>query len=340
MSLDRRRFLRLGAGAAAVAVAGPGLGRGSPGGSAPRPAVPLAKDPAPGAHRFRLGAMEVTIVNDGHFALPAEVFAPDVERPERERYFGARHLPVDAIPLQLCPVLIDTGIERILVDTGMGAPVEAVPDSGWLTSSFSVTGTSPEAIDLVVLTHAHGDHYGGLLDPGTGESRFPNADVVIARPELDFWTDPDVLSQNPEMAETYGGMEAFEAYIAMTAGVLNAVGDRLRQIEPGEEIATGVHSLDSPGHTAGHIAVLAESEGERLLIVGDAITNVHVAFEHPRWRFLYDDYGEQAVRTRVRLLERAASEGLLLSGYHFPFPGVGRVFRDGSEYRWLPAVVG
>lgn len=173
MSLDRRRFLQLGAGAAAAAVASPVFARGSRGTGEPQPTLPRATGPSPSTHRFRLGAMEVTIVNDGRFA-----------------------------------------------------------------------------------------------------------------------------------------------------------------------IATGVHAIDSAGHTAGHIAVLAESEGEQLLLVGDAITNVHVAFEHPRWRFLYDDYGEQAIQTRMRLLERAASEGLLLTGYHFPFPAVGRVFRDGVSYRWLPAVVG
>jgi glyoxylase-like metal-dependent hydrolase (beta-lactamase superfamily II) len=338
-SLDRRGFLKLGAGAAAVGVAGVVAGRGfqKPGEGQ---AAPQATDPSPSAHRFRLGAMEVTIVNDGGFALPAEVWAPDVKEEERKRYFAARHLPVDAIPLQLCPVLIDTGTERILVDTGMGPPPEVAPDSGWLTRRFSVTGTTPEAIDVIVLTHGHADHYGGLMDPATGKSRFSNAEVVIARAELEFWTDPNVSSQNPGIAETYGGMEEFEAYVARTAGVLNAVGERLRPIEPGEEIAPGVRSIDSAGHTAGHIGLLAESKGEQLLLLGDAITNVHVAFEHPRWRFLYDDNGEQAIRTRLQLLDRAASEGLLLSGYHFPFPGVGRVFRDGDAYRWLAGVVG
>jgi glyoxylase-like metal-dependent hydrolase (beta-lactamase superfamily II) len=283
--------------------------------------------------------MEVTIVNDGRFAVPAELWAPDVEKAEREQYFADRHLPVDAIPLQLCPVLIDTGTERILVDTGMGPPPEVAPDSGWLTRKFSVSGATPEAIDIVVLTHGHADHYGGLLDPETGKSRFPNAEVVIAHTELAFWTDPNVSSQNPDLAETYGGMEAFEEYVTMTAGVLDAVSERLWPIEPTEVIVPGIHSVDLPGHTAGHIGLLAESEGEQLLVVGDAITNVHVAFEHPRWRFLYDDFAEQSISTRVQLLERAASEGLLLSGYHFPFPAVGRVFRDGGAYRWLPGVV-
>ncbi len=327
--LDRRRFIQIGAGAAAVGVVGYGW-----------TATPRATGPWPSVHRFRVGAMEVTIVNDGRFQLPVEVFAPDVEPQERDHYFGARHLPLDAIPVQLCPVLIDTGTERVLVDTGLGAPLEAAPDSGWLTSGFLATGSAPEAIDLVVLTHGHEDHYGGLVDSVTGRSRFPNADVVIARAELEFWTDPDVATRHADLADTYGGTEAFEAFLARTAGVLEAVGDQLRPMEPGAEIAAGIRLLDSAGHTAGHIAVLAESEGERLLLVGDAITNVHVAFEHPRWRFLFDDQGDEGIVTRLRLLEQAASEGMLLSGYHFPFPGVGRVFRDGDAYRWLPIVVG
>jgi glyoxylase-like metal-dependent hydrolase (beta-lactamase superfamily II) len=335
MSLfDRRRFLRLGAGAAAAAVASPVVARGTEASGETR------ADPRPGAFRFQLGAMTITVVNDGRFSFPADILAPDVEEEERERYFGARHLPIDAIPFQLCPVLIETGNERILVDTGIGFPPEFAPDTGWLTRGFPVTGTTPEAIDRVVLTHCHEDHYGGLVDPVTGESRFPNAEVVISRAELDFWTAPDVSTRHADLAEAYGGVEAFEAYIAGTRDVLDAVHDRLRPVEPLEEIAPGVQVVDSAGHTAGHVGLLLQSRNERLLLVGDAITNVHVAFEHPRWRFLYDDFGEQAIRTRVRLLEWAASEGFLVSGYHVPFPGVGRVFRDGSGYRWLPDVVG
>ncbi len=332
--LDRRRFLKLGTGVAAAAVTSPVAARGIKALSGSQ------ADPEPSAYRFRLGAMTITIVNDGRFALPSDVLAPEVEAEERERYFGTRHLPIDAIPFQLCPVLIENGNERILVDTGMGSPPEFAPDSGWLTRRFAVTGATPEAIDLVVLTHGHADHYGGLVDPVTGESRFRNADVVISRTEHDFWTARDVSSQNADLAEAYGGLDAFESYVAMTAGVLNAVRDRLRPVEPDEEIAPGIHIVGSAGHTAGHIGLLLQSENERLLLVGDAITNVHVAFEHPRWRFLYDDYGAQAVQTRVALLERAASEGFLVSGYHFPYPGVGRVFRDGGGYRWLPDVVG
>jgi glyoxylase-like metal-dependent hydrolase (beta-lactamase superfamily II) len=339
MSLGRRRFL-VGVATVATGVASRVISQGTGAASEARAPAPQATDPPPSVHRFRLGAMTVTIVNDGRFALPAHILTPDVESEERERYFGARHLPVDAIPLQLCPVLIDTGNERILVDTGMGTPSEVAPDSGWLTRKFSATGTTPESIDVVVLTHGHEDHYGGLVDPATGKSRFPNAKVVISRAELDFWRDPDVSSRDADLAEAYGGIEAFEAFIAKTAAMLDAVRDRLQPMEPGEEIASRIHIVDSAGHTAGHIGLLLQSENEKLLLVGDAITNVHAAFEHPGWRFLYDDYGEQAIRTRLQLLERAASEGLLMSGYHFPYPAVGRVFRYGGGYRWLPEVMG
>jgi glyoxylase-like metal-dependent hydrolase (beta-lactamase superfamily II) len=336
--LDRRGFLKRGAGAVAAGLAAP---MALPGLSGAEHAPALqATDPPLSVYRFRLGTMTISIVNDGRFAIPADILAPDLEPEDRERYFGIRHLPTDAVPLQLCPVLIETGGERILVDPGMGPPPPISPDSGRLTREFSAIGTTPEAIDVVVLTHAHTDHYGGLVDPATGESRFPNAEVVISKAELDFWTDPELASRAADLAETYGGTEAFEDYIATTAGVLDAVRDRLRPMDPAEEVAPGVRIVDSPGHTAGHVGLLLQPGDDQLLLVGDAITNVHVGFEQPRWRFLFDDYPAQAIETRVRLLERAASEGLLMAGYHFPFPGVGRVFRDGGGYRWLPVVVG
>lgn len=351
--LDRRHFLRIGASAAAASAAGHLLGGPEvalpsdriPGAGASRsevPAPPTPATPAPpstpaGFHRFQLGRMEVTVLNDGYFHLPAEVHAAGVDRDERDRYYASRHLPTDAIPGQLLPILIDTEAGRVLVDAGMGEPQDFAPHTGRLDAALALAGVGRETVDLVVLTHAHGDHFGGLLDPATGESRFPNAEVVVSRPEVEFWTAPDAISRVPDWADMFGGPEAF---VQMSAGVLAALGDRLRTVEPDGEIAAGLHAVDSPGHTPGHICVLAESEGEQLLVAGDAIVSVHVGFERPDWPFLFDLDGPEGVRTRMRLLDRAAADGILLSGYHFPFPGVGRVARDGDAYRWLPFVGG
>ena len=72
------------------------------------------------------------------------------------------------------------------------------------------------------------------------------------------------------------------------------------------------------------------------MVVGDAITHMLISFAHPDWQPGYDLDGDQAVVARRRLLDQAAIDRTLVLGYHFPFPGVGNVARDGTAYRWVP----
>ncbi len=105
-------------------------------------------------------------------------------------------------------------------------------------------------------------------------------------------------------------------------------------------MVTGIQSLHSPGHTPGHLSLLVGpggGGGERLLVPGDAVPNVHLAFERPDWHMVPDHDPEGGARTRARLLDQMATDRFLVAGYHYPFPGIGRVVCDRGGYHWLPA---
>jgi glyoxylase-like metal-dependent hydrolase (beta-lactamase superfamily II) len=288
----------------------------------------------PGFYRLALGEVEITVLNDGFFTLPAavpgmdmsphELSAMNVDPATREEYFQSRLVPDDDMPLELSPVVIDSGGRRVLVDTGWSA-VMAPMTTGHLGAALDAAGITPQSIDVVILTHCHADHLGGLVDPATGAPSFPNAEVVLSDVELDLWTGA--------LAE-----ERFQDIrLPMIQNVLGAVDDRLRPIRPGAEVSPGITSLEAHGHTQGHMALIVESADRTLLLPGDAIVTIHAAFERPEWQNLFDHDPERAATTRRRLLERAASDEMLILGYHFPFPGLGLALRDEQAYRWYPA---
>lgn len=326
-SVDRRDFIRLNA----AALAGAALGSASLAGGEPgigkRSATPSANR-SPGFYRFNLGDTEITVLSDGYFNFPVDdhlewrAFNVDPER--RAEYFRSRLVPADHTPLQVSPILIDSGDRRTLVDPGVGTHDESPPTGGRLGPSLEAAGVSLETIDAVILTHFHPDHWGGLLVPQTGAPAFRNAEVLISERELEYWTGDEPTPQE-------------EWLLGSARRGLVALEDRVRTIRSDEEVSTGIRSIPSPGHTPGHIAFGVEGGGHELLIVGDALVFTHVSFEHPEWQLGHDVDREEASRSRRRLLDRAATDEMLILGFHFPFPGLGYALTYGDEFRWHPA---
>jgi glyoxylase-like metal-dependent hydrolase (beta-lactamase superfamily II) len=295
------------------------------------PHTALAADPgvtkaSPGYYQFELGEFHVTAVCDGVFSLPTDSIATNVEAVEKKAYFDAHYIAPDEFKLQLNTLVVDTGQKRILVDTGIGPGKDWAPQGGRLTKTLEGAGIEASSINTVILTHCHPDHVGGLeADPA---KQFPNADIVLSETELDLWNGPDAASKLPEWATPN---------LPVVQKVFSTLGDRVHPIKGGADVMTGITVLDTPGHTQGHISLLVASGREQLLITGDAIANIHIAFDKPEWQIMWDHDREKGAKTRRALLDRAATDRLLVAGYHYPFPGVGHVVKEDKGFRWLPA---
>jgi len=111
---------------------------------------------------------------------------------------------------------------------------------------------------------------------------------------------------------------------------------QLNTVDREQEVVPGIRVIPAPGHTPGHLAVLIDSDGDRLLHIGDAATHpVHL--EHPTLSNGFDQHPEQAAATRRELVDRAASEQMRLMAFHFPFPSVGHVApRAEGGWDWSP----
>jgi glyoxylase-like metal-dependent hydrolase (beta-lactamase superfamily II) len=211
--------------------------------------------------------------------------------------------------------------QRILLEVGAGQR----PRSGWsLLAALGALGVDPAEIDVVLLSHAHPGHVGGALTPD-GRLAVPRARHVLARQEWEFW---QAEADAPARGAAAGAARAIR-------GLLAAIGARLELVARGQEVALGIQALAAPGHTAGHLAYSLVSEGEHLLSLGDAVLHpLHLA--HPEWSARGDLRPEQAMASRIRLLDRAVAATALVHAYHAPFPALGYVIEDGLAWRWAP----
>jgi len=315
LKLTRRGLFGVGAGAAAFSA----LPIATASGATPQGFAPSGIE----YHTVKLGSFTVTTILDGAISLPGPhpIFGQDQEAAAVQELARENFLPTEQQVISFTPVLIDTGNETILFDTGNGAGRR--PNAGKLKSIFGHVGFDPAEIDIVVLTHFHGDHIGGTVEDGA--PMFPNARYVTGAAEYDFWTGPA------------RDIEALAQRMPLIDSNVAAFAEKMAFLNPGEDVVTGVTMQDGFGHTPGHAVYHIESEGQRLMLMADTANHFVVSLQRPDWHVRFDMDKEKAAETRKRLFGMIAADRIPFAGYHMPFPAVGYVEAQGPGFRFVPA---
>jgi glyoxylase-like metal-dependent hydrolase (beta-lactamase superfamily II) len=284
----------------------------------------------PTFYRFRLGDFEVATVLDAkavreglhpHYGANATV-------DEVHALARANNIDTQRFEHPNIPTIVNTGKQLVLFDTGNGAlPREYEQLSkrlppGQTAARLGAAGYKPEDIDIVVLTHGHPDHIGGLTEGG--KPVFPKAHYVFGAAEFDFWK----RGENVREARKFNR----ELYVKICL----PLAERSTFIKPGDEVVPGITAVDAAGHSPGLMAFHIESNGQQFMITADTFTQYVTAIQRPDWHFEMDDDKDKAVATRKRMLDMLTADKMFTAGFHMPFPGIGFVEKSQGGYRWVP----
>lgn len=264
----------------------------------------------------KLGEIELLALSDGSFEIPTENLLANASQGQLQRVIEQGVLPEGGYELTMSPLLLRIEGMNLLLDAGYGSGAET---SGRLVGWLDEVGIGPNDIDLVLLSHGHADHVGGLIDD-QGQPVFSSAELALAEAEWEHWRpDPEAQDENP--------------FTRLTRRALGILADRVRLLGEEEQLLPGVNTRVVAGHTPGHLLVTLEADGERLLLLNDLVLHpIHL--EHPEWYALADHDGPMNVRARRDTF--ADTVGMLCHAYHFPYPGIGRVRTAGDTWTWEP----
>lgn len=264
----------------------------------------------------QIGDLTVTAVSDGYlhanFDFLANIDPADAARMQENAGI------TDHTSIHINCYLVRGGGRTVLIDAGAGGFKQW---GGRLTANLLLAGIQPLEIDAILLTHAHPDHVGGLID-ASGEAVFPNSELVAHHQEVAFWQDDGNLSRAPERARGnfLVARQAFDGYR-----------DRLRTFDGGE-VLPGITAMPLPGHTAGHTGYRLDSGDKSLLVWGDIVHFPHIQIPSPVVSIAFDQDAHLAADTRSRLLDCAAADQLLIAGMHLADLGFARIKRTGGTY--------
>ena len=292
MTVSRRSFLA--GGAAATALASPVMA------AAPKLGVSFG-----GFHRVKLGGFEITTLSAGTRIVesPQNIFGMNVSAEEFAAASKAANIPADTSRFYFTPVLVNTGSELVLFDTGLKGQTTL--------AQIEAAGYTADQIDKVIITHMHGDHIGGLS--GDDGETFAGAAYYTGATENDFWAGRD--------------SDSYKAKVAPLLEKFSFIGD-------GASVASGITAMDASGHTPGHLAFMLESEGAAMLLGSDFANHYVWSLGHPDWEVRFDMDKAAAAARRRQILDMLATDKIPFTGYHMPFPAIGYVSKrgDGFEY--------
>ncbi|MDQ2185817.1 MBL fold metallo-hydrolase [Alcaligenaceae bacterium A4P071] len=322
LSINRRKVML----SAVAGVSGLALGRAF---DAPVQAQSAAMSVSnAGNYHFRVGDIKATVVSDGTIGGPPRIYASDAPELELSEALRQAFLPSDYLTLNLNTLLIETGGRRILLEAGAGQTMGL--HGGKIFANLTALGLRPDDIDVIVVSHTHPDHVGNLR-AADGSKAFPRATVFAPRADWDFFVrgEPD-LSYMP-VPEDF--RRRFGAAIKRS---VEPIAKDVELYEAGTEIVPGLTTLVAGGHTPGMATFLVHSGDAQLLLTADLAYHPVVNIDNA-WLPGPDRDKETAQAARQRIFDRAASERMLVLGFHYPFPGLGRMLKLYHAYAWVPA---
>ncbi|KIF65930.1 beta-lactamase [Streptomyces sp. AcH 505] len=300
--------------------------------SSAKAAVAPAGKQAPSFYRYKVGDIEVAVVSDGASTFPLpDNFVVNAKKDEVNSALEKAFMPRDKMTIHFAPLAINTGGKLVVIDTGNGAAANAASKGavGQFATNLVAAGIDPKNVDMVVISHFHGDHVNGLLT-ADGQPVFANAEVLVPAVEWKYWMDDGEMSRAPagRMQELFkNNRRVFETGLKK----------KVTPYEWGKELASGLLSVETIGHTPGHTSYVLSSGSDKVFVQSDVTNHPDLFVKNPGWHAGFDQDGGKAESTRRKVYDMLVADKLKVQGFHYPFPALGNVEKDGTSYRLVPA---
>jgi len=320
MQLTRRKLFAGAAAVTATSALAPLMARNA------FAAAPLGAK-STGIFSFTVGDYEVIQLRDGVRTFPMpDNFVVNVSKDKAIEAAVAAYMPNGQVTVPFSPMIVNTGSKLVAIDTGNGLAAHAASKGvvGQTRGNMEAAGIDAKQVDIVIISHFHGDHINGLKN-ADGSPAYPNAEIMVPAAEAAFWSD----DANQAKANGFN-----KGQFANNKKTLEGL--KLTPYGADKEVAPGITAVAAPGHTPGHMAFVVASGSAKILVQSD-VTNIPSMFlRNPEWQVIFDNDPTLAITTRRKIYDMAAAEKMTVVGYHFPFPCVGHVEKDGAGYRLVP----
>src|SRR3954469_7277034 len=288
-------------------------------------AAPAIGKQAPSIYRYRIGEMELTAIYDGVWYRPIdEKFIRKANYADVQRAMSDAFMPEAKLATPFTMLLVNTGKKLILLDTGTGGQVAST--AGAFSENLIAAGIDPKTIDQIVISHFHPDHINGIKTKDNALI-FPNAEIMVPAAEWAFWSDDANMRAAPD---------GLKIVFHNVRRIFNDIAKDVTHYEPGKVVAPGVETVAAPGHTPGHTVFAIQSGKDAMMVLSDTTQHPALFARNPEWEPQFDIDGPAAVTTRKKLLDRAAADRMLVTGYHFPFPACGHIVKTATGYEHVP----